>query len=149
PGLLFAVNGRPYEFNPLPGGWDLNASAHYDSQRAGHFKAFANGTGDHVGVRIDSLSFGGLLRATTGSNLALLHWDDVIAGGWLATATAGVTRYTRGSTAGILDLDTHDLRASWRATAQRAIGSWLVRMGGDGVDARTHVDGSVPIRGGD
>ena len=46
PGLLFAVNGRPYEFNPLPGGWDANVSAHYDWPSAGHFKAFVNGIGD-------------------------------------------------------------------------------------------------------
>jgi Carboxypeptidase regulatory-like domain/TonB-dependent Receptor Plug Domain len=53
PGLLFAVNGRPYEFNPLPGGWDVNASAHYDSPTAGHFKAFVNALGDSVGVGIE------------------------------------------------------------------------------------------------
>jgi vitamin B12 transporter len=149
PGLLFAVNGRPYEFNPLPGGWDLNASAHYDSPAAGHFKAFVNATGDSVGVHIDSLSFGGLLRSTTAANLATLHWDNVIGGAWLTTATVGLTRYTRGSRVGVLDLATTDLRASWRGTAERELGAWTLRVGGDGIDARTHIDGRVPTRGGD
>ena len=72
PGLLFALNGRPYEFNQLPGGWDLNASAHYDSPTAGHFKAFVNGLGDSVGVHIDSMAFGGFLRSSAASNLATL-----------------------------------------------------------------------------
>jgi vitamin B12 transporter len=148
PGLLFAVNGRPYEFNPLPGGWDMNVSAHYNSPAAGHFKAFVNATGDRVGVHIDSLSFGGLLKSTTASNLATLHWDNVI-GPWLTTATAGLTRYTRGSDVGVLDLATTDLRASWRATAERAVGAWTLRVGGEGIDARTHIDGTVPARGGD
>jgi len=149
PGLLFAVNGRPYEFNPLPGGWDVNTSAHYDSPTAGHFKAFVNAIADTVGVHIDSLSFGGLLKSTTASNLATLHWDNVIGGTWLTTATVGVTRYSRGSQVGVLDLDTTDLRASWRLTAERGVGAWMLRIGGDGVDARTHIDGSVPTRGGD
>ena len=149
PGLLFAVNGRPYEVNPLPGGWDVNASAHFNSSAAGHFKAFVNGIGDSVGVHIDSLSFGGLLKSTTASNLATLHWDDVIGGAWLATATIGLTRYTRGSSVGVLDLSTTDLRASWRATAERGVGAWTLRFGGDGIDARTHIDGRAPARGGD
>src|SRR5262249_24774747 len=80
PGLLFAVNGRPYEFNPLPGGWDVSASAHYDATRAGRFKAFVNASGDGVGVHIDSLSFGGLLMSSTASNVATLHWENVIGG---------------------------------------------------------------------
>ena len=149
PGLLFAVNGRPYEFNPLPGGWDVNMSAHYDSPVAGHLKAFVNAIDDSVGVHIDSVSFGGLLRSSTASNLATLHWDNVIGGTWLATATVGLTRYTRGSASGVLDLDTTDLRASWRATAERPLGAWTLRVGGDGVDARTHIDGTVPAKGGD
>jgi len=149
PGLLFAVNARPYEFNPLPGGWDVNASAHYNSATAGHFKAFVSAIGDSVGVHIDSVSFGGLLKATTASNLATLHWDNVIGGAWLATATVGLARYTRGSDVGVLNLDTTDLRASWRATAERGVGAWTVRVGGDGIDARTHIDGTVPARGGD
>src|SRR5262249_38095577 len=31
PALLFAVNGRPYAFDPLPGRWDAGASGHYSS----------------------------------------------------------------------------------------------------------------------
>ena len=150
PGLLFAVNGRPYDFNPLPGGWDVNASAHYRSPAAGTFKLFVNSAGDHVGVGIDSLNFNGLLRSSTHlSSLASLHWENVIGGAWLATATVGVTRYVRGLDVGVLNLDTTDLRASWRATAERALGAWTLRAGGDGIDARTHLDGVVPVVGGD
>lgn len=149
PGLLFALNGRPYEFNPLPGGWDVNASAHYDSPAAGHFKVFVNGMGDGVGVHIDSLSFGGLFKSTTASNLATLHWDHVIGGAWLTTATVGLTRYTRGSDVGVVNLDTTDLRASWRVAGERRVGGWTLRVGGDGIDARTHIDGTVPMKGGD
>ena len=149
PGLPFALNGRPYEFNPLPGGWDLNASAHYDSPSAGRFKAFVNGIGDGVGVHVDSVSFGGLLRSSTISHLAALHWTDVIGRAWLATATVGVTRYARGTTAGVLSLKTTDVRASWRAAVERALGAWTLGLGGDRIDARTHLDGTVPERGGD
>jgi vitamin B12 transporter len=34
-------------------------------------------------------------------------------------------------------------------TAERSVGAWTLRIGGDGIDARTHIDGSVPTRGGD
>jgi carboxypeptidase family protein/TonB-dependent receptor-like protein len=144
PGLLFAVNGRPYDFNPLPGGWDVNASAHYNSPSAGTFKLFASAAGDHVGVGIDSLNFSGLLKSSTSSNIASLHWEKVLGGAWLATGTVGLTRYVRGLDVGVKNLDTTDLRASWRATAERAVGAWIVRVGGDGIDARTHLDGVVP-----
>jgi hypothetical protein len=145
PGLLFAVNGRPYEFNPLPGGWDGNVSAHYDSPGAGHLKAFVNASGDGVGVRIESLAFAGLLRSSTSSALATLHWDKVIGGAWVTAATVGVTRYVRGSNVGVKNIDIADLRASWRATAERSLGPWTIRLGGDGIDARTHIDGVVPV----
>src|SRR5262249_1103044 len=149
PGLLFAVNGRPYEFNPLPGGWDLNASAHYDAKSAGRFKAFVGGLGDRVGVHVDSVSFGGLLASATTSRRARLHWTNVIGGTWLASATAGVTRYMRANRVGVLDLATTDTRASWRASAERSLGRWSVRLGGDRIDARTRLGGTVPSRGGD
>jgi vitamin B12 transporter len=148
PGLLFAVNGRPYEFNRLPGGWDVNGSAHYDSPSAGHFKIFVNAAGDHVGVHVDSLSFGGQLASSTDSTLGSIHWTNVI-GPWLAMATAGISRYTRGNQVGVLDLAATDLRGSWRASAERAIDRWIVRAGIDRVDARTQVRGIVPARGGD
>ena len=149
PALLFAVNGRPYEFNPLPGGWDANASAHYTSPRAGAFKLFVNTAADGVGVHVDSLSFGGLLRSSTASGAASLHWERIVGGAWRATGTIGVARYARGVEAGVLDLDTADVRASWRASAERAVGAWQVRAGADGVDARTHIYGGVPAHGGD
>jgi vitamin B12 transporter len=149
PGLLFAVNGRPYEFSPLPGGWDANVSAHYDSTEAGRVKLLVSASGDGVGVHIDSLAFGGLLRSTTSTSLVTLHWEKIVGGTWLATASAGLTRYARGRDVGVLDLDTTDRRASWRAAAERALGAWMLRIGGDGFDARTHIDGRVPSRGGD
>jgi TonB-dependent receptor-like protein len=149
PGLLFAVNGRPYEFNPLPGGWDVNTSAHYTSARAGSVKLFGNATSDGVGVHVDSLSFGGLLRSSTSTSAASLHWERTVGGAWRATGTAGITRYTRGVDVGVLDLDTTDVRASWRLSAERTVGAWQIRLGGDGIDARTHLAGSVPARGGD
>src|SRR5262249_3055950 len=149
PGLLFAVNGRPYAFDPLPGGWDADGSAHYTSPRAGTFKLFVNASGDGVGVRIDSLNFNGLLRSSVSAASTSLRWQKLLGGAWLTTASAGVARYARGQDVGILDLDVADLRGSWRVNAERAVGAWTVRTGADGVDARTHTTGSVPNRGGD
>lgn len=149
PGLLFAVNGTPYFFDPLPGGWDVNTSAHYTSPEAGNFKLFVNASGDGVGVHVDSLSFGGLLRSSTAAGSASLHWERILDDTWRATATIGVTRYTRGLDVGVLDLDTTDLRASWRVSLERSFGAWQIRTGADGIDARTHLDGSVPAHGGD
>src|SRR5205807_7156757 len=42
-----------------------------------------------------------------------------------------------------------DAIASWRASAERTIGAWTLRLGGDRIDARTHLSGNVPARGGD
>ena len=149
PGLLFAINGEPYTFNPPPRGWDLNGSFHYKSATAGTFKLFAMTTGDQVGIDIASLSFAGLLKSTTASWSSSLHWEKSIDGRWLTTATLGVTRYTRGVGVGVLDLDTTDTRGSWRATSERAMGSWTFRIGADGIEARTQVDGTKPSHGGD
>ena len=149
PGLLFAVNGRPYDFDPLPGGWNADASAHYASQAAGTFKFFVNGSGDGVGVRIDSLNFNGLLRTSVSSASSSMQWQKLVDGAWLTTAAVGVTRYERGQDVGILDLGVTDLRGSWRVTTERGLGAWIVRAGADGVDARTHTGGFVPNRGGD
>jgi carboxypeptidase family protein/TonB-dependent receptor-like protein len=149
PSLLFALNGEPYAFNPLPGGWDLNASAHYKSPAAGTFKVFAMATGDHVGVQIESLSFAGLLTSTTSSASTSVHWEKLLDGRWQTKATIGFTEYTHGTGVGVLNLRTTDSRASWRATTERAIGVWTLRAGVDGIEARTQVDGRVPTRGGD
>ena len=149
PGLLFAVNGRPFEFNPLPGGWDVNASAHYESPALGTFKLFANAIGDRVGIAIDSLAFHGLLQSSTSAGLGSLHWDKLIDKRWLTTATIGANRYVSTRQAGVLALDTTDLRTSWRVATERALGAWTLRAGADGVDARTQIGGSVPARGGD
>ena len=40
----------------------------------------SSATGDHVGVGIDSLNFSGLLKSSTSSNIASLHWERVIGG---------------------------------------------------------------------
>jgi vitamin B12 transporter len=149
PALLFALNGQPYTFNPLPGGWDVNASGHYTSPTAGTFKLFAMATGDHVGIQIDSLSFSGLLTSTTSSASTSLHWEKLLDNRWLSTATIGLTRYVRGTGAGVLDLATTDIRGSWRTTTERAVGTWTLRIGADGIVAWTHVDGTVPSHGGD
>jgi TonB-dependent receptor-like protein len=149
PGLLFAVNGRPYDFDPLPGGWNADASAHYTSPGAGAFKFFVNGSGDGVGVRIDSLNFDGLLQSSVSTVSSSMQWQKVVRGAWLTTAAAGVTRYARGQRAGVLDLATADARGSWRVTTERAWGAWTLRTGVDGVDARTQTSGAVPNRGGD
>src|SRR5262249_30046931 len=149
PGLLFAVNGRPYDFDPLPGGWNADASGHYTAAAAGTFKIFVNGSGDGVGVRIDSLNFNGLLRSSVSSASASMQWQKLVGGAWLTTAAAGLTRYARGQHVGVLDLGIADVRASWRMTTERGWGAWVVRAGADGVDARTHTSGFVPNHGGD
>ena len=149
PGLLFAVNGRPFEFNPLPGGWNVNGSAHYDSAALGTFKLFANAIGDRVGIVIDNLAFHGLLQSSMTSELASVHWEKLIDKRWLTAATVGSNRHVSGRRAGVLDLDTTDVRTSWRVSTERALGAWALRLRGDGVDARTRIGGAVPARGGD
>src|SRR5262249_51608058 len=113
------------------------------------FKFFVNGSGDGVGVRIDSLNFNGLLRSSVSSASSSMQWQKLVDGSWLTTGAIGVTRYERGQDVGILDLGGADVRSSWRVTTERGVGVWIVRAGADGIDARTHTSGSVPNRGGD
>ena len=144
PRLLFAVNGKPREFDRYPGGWDLNVSAH-----VGRLKLFAMEQRTSVGVQLQRESFDGFLHADARHEVFAAHWRSVIGGAWDLNASAGVDLYRSTTDAGVLDLRTDDQRFSWRVDASRAVGLTIVRIGTDGGAASHDVAGIVPSRGGD
>jgi vitamin B12 transporter len=148
PRLLFAVNGAPREFDRYPGGWDLNASAHYESPTLGRLKVFAMEQRSSVGVSIEQENFEGFLHADTRHDVLAASWKTV-AYGWQLSSGLGASLYRNATTAGVTDIDNDDRRASWRLDLSRAVGRTIVRVGSDADYAQQSIRGTVPIRGGD
>jgi hypothetical protein len=148
PRLLFAVNGNPREFDRYPGGWDLNASAHVETQSLGRLKFFAMEQRTSVGVEVEQENFAGFLHADTRHDVFAGSWKTVAAG-WQVSSAVGANLYRNTTRAGVLDLENDDRRLSWRLDLSRAAGATIVRVGSDADAARQSIRGTVPNRGGD
>ena len=146
--LLFEVNGQPRQFDQTPGGFDLNGSAHYNSQAYGTLKFFAMTQSDHVGVELQKEGFDGFLHSSSRQAIGTASWKKT-AGDWLLTSALGFDQYSRTTDAGVLDLRMTDRRLSWRFDALRGFGRALVRTGIDADGLSTLIAGIVSIRGGD
>jgi outer membrane cobalamin receptor len=146
--LLFAVNGQPRQFDRLPHGWDLNASAHYESPRAGSLKVFAMTQRDGVGVDFQKEGFDGFLHSSSSQSIAVASWKKS-SGDWLLSGALGADSYRKGVDVGVLDLSTTDRRVTSRFDAARTFGNLVVRAGGDADDASTRIAGTKSIRGND
>jgi hypothetical protein len=147
--LLFAVNGEPRHFQKQPESWDLNMSAHYDSEALGSFKLFGNTRGDDVGVEINKEEFTGILDTDARQRSASLRWDKDLGGGWHAGGTAGVDRYTRGLAAGVFQVDLGDLHRTYRLDLTKTAAHYNLHTGIDGIQGVTDIAGQVPSNGGD
>lgn len=146
--LLFALNGEPRQFDRVPLGWDLNASAHYDSPSLGSLKVFAMSQSDRVGVDFQKEGFDGFLHSSSSQSMAIASWKKS-AGAWLLTAAMGTDAYRKSLDVGVLDLDTTDRRITSRFDAARTFGKLVLRAGADGENASTEMAGTRSIRGGD
>jgi hypothetical protein len=146
--LLFDVNGRPRQFDRIPDGYDLDASAHYHSSSLGDLKVFAMSQGDHVGVELQKEDFDGFLHSSSIQSIVAASWKRVI-GEWQLTSSLGADSFGQRTEAGTLDLATTDRRISWRFDAARAFGALLLRTGADADSLDTHIAGQVSIHGGD
>ena len=148
PRLLFAVNGAPRDFDRYPGGWDLNASAHFESPSLGRLKVFAMEQRTSIGISIEQENFEGFLHADTRSDVLAASWKTV-AFGWQVSSALGASLYRNATTAGVMNTGNDDRRGSWRLDLSRAVGLTIVRIGSDADLARQSIRGTVPIRGGD
>jgi vitamin B12 transporter len=146
--LLFDINGAPRQFDRQPGGWDLNASAHFDSSSLGAIKIFAGSQADHVGVSFQREAFDGFLHSSSRQDVVAASWK-AIKGPWQLTSALGVDQYAKETDAGVLDIATKDRRLSWRFDAVRAFGSLIFRGGADAEQSKTQLDGTVSLRGDD
>ena len=147
--VLFAVNGSPRRFDPLPGGWDGSAGIAWNLGRAGRLKAFALVQRGEVGVEIEQDAFVGLLASSSRHRFVSARWDGMRQR-WTTSLSIGDDTYERGTAAGILDLRTDDRVRSWRVDAARS-GPWRSgwRVGANGSTTDTVVRGVAPLRGGD
>jgi len=66
PQLLFKVNPSPSEFDRLPGGWDVSASADFTGTTRGTAHFFVLDQRDHVGVELEKDAFVGFLQGPWG-----------------------------------------------------------------------------------
>jgi hypothetical protein len=142
--LLFAVNGKPRQFDHNPSGWDLDASAHYESP-LGSFKLFAMSQADRVGVSFQQESYDGFLHSSSRQNIVSASWRRG-AGPWLLTSALGIDSFRDTTNAGVLALTNTDRRTSWRFDASRMFGGMVLRAGADADVLRTTIAGSVPFR---
>jgi vitamin B12 transporter len=148
PGVLFAVNPSPREFDRLPGGWDLSGSAHLESPRAGNFRLFAIAQKDHVGVELEKDSFVGFLHSNTRHGLLALRWERG-AGSWRASVSAGHDLYRKTTDVGVLAIDEDEAHTSGRAELLGDRWGWSIRLGADTDRRTTRAEGRVPSQGGD
>jgi hypothetical protein len=146
--LLFAVNGKPRDFDQLPSSWDINGSGHLESPAFGTLKVFAMTQRDRVGVDIRKDNFAGFLHSHSSQSIGAASWKK-LAGEWQLNASFGANAYSRGTDLGVIDLTTSDRRISTRFDAARLFGQLLLRTGVDADRAGTRITGTKPLRGND
>jgi len=149
PSLLFAVNPQPAEFDRLPGGWDVSASAHADGTRHGTLRVFFLERRDHIGVKLEQDAFAGFLHSGAGQRLGTLMWQRRLPGGWSLSAAGGADRYVSTIDVGVFLLALADRNSSARIDLGGPVQGWTVRLGTDVGWQRTSASGRVPNRGGD
>lgn len=149
PGVLFAVNPSPQEFDRLPGGWDVSASAHAQSPQLGAVKILSLTQRDHVGVSLEKDAFVGFLHSSTSHQLTLARWERAVSGRWVVVASAGADAYAKGTDVGVFDVDERETHRSARVVMTGMTGTWGIRAGADIDAAGTRLTGRVPASGGD
>ncbi|HYM59919.1 MAG TPA: TonB-dependent receptor [Thermoanaerobaculia bacterium] len=145
---LFAVNGKPRDFDQQPDGWDVDASAHYESAAVGSVKVFALSQGERIGIDFQREGFDGFLHSSSRQTFVAASWKR-LAGDWQLASALGLDATNDGVDAGVLDLNTIDRNISWRFDAVRALGATLLRTGADADSLQTRTAGTVSFRGGD
>jgi hypothetical protein len=149
PQLLFAVNPSPTEFDRLPGGWDISASAHVDTSKHGTLRFSFLEQRDHVGVKLERDGFSGFLHSGAEHQLATALWQRPLPRGWSLAASAGADLYTRTTDAGVFLMTLDDRKTSARVDLGGRVDGWNVRLGSDASGQRDVATGTVPTRGGD
>jgi hypothetical protein len=92
PQLLFKVNPSPSDFDRLPGGWDVSASADFAGTTRGTAHVFVLDQRDHVGVELEKDAFVGFLHSDP-VIVSCSAWQRPLSGGWMITTAAGADTY--------------------------------------------------------
>ena len=149
PAVLFAVNPSPREFDQLPGGWDVSASAHINAGTHGSFKVFVLGQQDHVGVKLEQDAFAGFLHSATNYRALVANWQRPLSNGWNLSAVGSADHHVNSTDVGVLQIASSDDSRAARVDLGGPLKRWVVRLGADAGWALTEAEGLVPERGGD
>lgn len=142
--LMFRLNGSVRDYTQAPEGRDLSGTAIWEYRPGGEVKLFAHDQWNQLGVVVDQTSFTGSFAAHEGHNFVVASWRDHFGrvAPLVSLSRAGSNRQ---QSYGAFQLDNGERLLQAHARAAIAVnGWWTVTAGGEIVERRDDVSGSLP-----